>query len=59
MNELILGLAIGVFIVFVFVIGYLVSVVANLIRDRVIRRRTEIEIKRIKKNGKNCTSGKF
>lgn len=59
MNELILGLAIGVFIVFVFVIGYLVSVVANLIRDRVIRRRTEIEIKRIKKNGKNYTSGKF
>lgn len=59
MNELILGLAIGVFIVLVFVIGYLVSVVANLIRDRFIKRRVESEIKRVKKNGRNYTSGKY
>ena len=59
MNELLLGLAIGVVITGVFLVGYLVSIVANLIRERVKKIFAESEIKRIKKNGKNYTSGKF
>lgn len=59
MNELLLGLVIGAFIVGVFVVGYLVSVVANLIRERFKKWLSGSDIKFEKKNGKNYTSGKF
>lgn len=56
MNEFLLALAISAFIVGLFLVGFLVSVIANIVRNKV---RKNIEIRREKINWKDLTRGKF